>query len=100
MKKRDPIVEAYEEPALPEERSLIAAIMARAFSDILNNVVDGKIAYRSANGWLRSNSKKPFSFIWCCLALDLSALHVRTRVLEMKTKGERLELERRKVEEN
>lgn len=100
MKKREPILEAYEEPAPLEERNLIAAIMARAFSDVLNEVVDGQIAYRNANGWIRSNSNKPFSFIWCCLALDLSALHVRTRVLEMKAKGERLELERRRVEEN
>lgn len=100
MKKREPLVEAYEEPDQPPERSLIAAILARAFCDLLNNLSNNDVEYRRANGWLRSNSKKPFSFIWCCLALDLSALHVRNRVLEMEKAGVKLELEKRRVEDD
>lgn len=91
-------IEMYDAPAPINEKGLIVAILERGFRDILNEGMvrsgdDKKDAKRSAQRWLMSNSKKPFSFIWCCLALDLSALAVRTRILEMAKNNEKFVLD-------
>jgi len=67
----------------PPHRNLLAAILARGISDAaysyhgLNDAVS-----RQAQGWLRSESEDPWSFIWICGHLDLCPILVRMRVMD------------------
>jgi len=54
------------------ERNLVASIVAQAIDDFLLNRVTIKREFKSsARQWIFSYREQPYSFRWCCLALDL-----------------------------
>lgn len=90
-------------PTIPE-RNLIAAVLARAISDVLNDYqsqqgVNDKYA---ATAWLKldrlftkkdfeRDSKKRFTFVWCCLHLELDPYVMIEKITHWKENGIRIE---------
>jgi len=63
------------------ERSLVAAVLERAFRDAMGDlmpITDGTNSVGDARGWFSSRSVEPYSFLWCCYMLELDP----DRVLE------------------
>jgi hypothetical protein len=71
-------------PVMPE-RDLIIGILSRALEDLNGNVTGVLPKEKSriqldAARWIRSNRRKPFSFLWICDQLDLNASGIRERL--------------------
>lgn len=99
MLPRSMIFPYYDEPELPAERGLLAAILERAIRDILNPPdVDGGKDYdnykhrRDASLWVRADSDEAFGFKWVCSNLDISSNLVRNWIYELERQGVRFEL--------
>lgn len=62
-------------PVKPE-RNLLAAVLARAICDAFGTAHCERHVVRSARQWLfgKLTPKKPFSFAWVCLYLDLEPI--------------------------
>lgn len=67
-------VEAHSE--VKPERNLLAAVLARAICDAFGTAHCERHIVRSARQWLfgRLTPKKPFSFAWVALHLDLEPI--------------------------
>lgn len=80
------------------ERNLVAEVLMRGLRDVVNDGGVSQEETRDALGWIRAyrplrlekDAARPFSFVWCCLSLDLNPRTVRARVLDMKARGLRL----------
>ena len=61
-----------QSPVKPE-RNLLAAVLARAICDAFGTAHCERHIVRSARQWLfgKMTPKKPFSFAWVCIHLDL-----------------------------
>ena len=74
---------------LAPERQLIASVIRAAVEDILSpppramkNGANWSHMRDDAAAWMSSNSRRPFSFLWCCDALGLDAAAVRWRIVQ------------------
>lgn len=89
-----------EEPKTPE-RSLLAAILIRAISDVLNppqseggassKYNQHNTHLRTAESWFRSKKTKDWGFLWVCEHLCIDAETTRRFIKEAKEKGVRFE---------
>ena len=81
LKKFTPEHEEENEQISPvkPERNLLAAVLARAICDAFGTAHCERHVVRSARQWLfgRLNLKKPFSFAWVCMYLDLDPLSLQ-----------------------
>lgn len=60
------------------ERNLLAAMIFRAWWDIYSP----HTIYRPpASRWVRSTTKTPFSFEWCCLLLGMEPADIRNVIM-------------------
>lgn len=70
------------------EINLIAAVITRALVDASGNTVIGgdryEIEQRNARIWLNSNVIAPYSFIWCCEALNIAPHKIRAYYKSLK----------------
>lgn len=91
---RDPIVillPGYYEPSHTDaHRNLLAAILERAIRDYIVESADSgaENARRNARKWLCVNRtspmpKGPWSFKWVCDHLDLDAIEIREKIVEL-----------------
>lgn len=78
------------------ERNLLAAVMARAICDAFGAAHCEKHIVRAARTWIFSKlaPKRPFSFAWVALQLDLSpeALQNRLKVMSHEELQERISI--------
>jgi uncharacterized protein YecT (DUF1311 family) len=82
--KADDTIGASKDP----ERELVAAVLNRAFRDILNAYEKAeRPRAREAFPWLLSPEQSAWSFIWCCECLDICPKQVRKKILTMYTLG-------------
>ena len=66
---------------LRPERELLKHILVRAIKDATGNVGNSDAhVILQARRWLRSNSKRPFSYLWICAQLDRDAHVIRNFV--------------------
>lgn len=65
-------------PVKPE-RNLLAAVLARAICDAFGTAHCERHVVRSARQWLFGKllPKKPFSFAWVCMHLDLDPIELQ-----------------------
>ena len=86
--------EEYEasSPVKPE-RNLLAAVLARAICDAFGTAHCERHVVRSARQWLfgRLTPKKPFSFAWVALHLDLEPLSLQDSLLCYEGKPEEIQ---------
>lgn len=66
--------EEWIQKSLSPDQRLIAALLRRAIMDIVNTACDISAADKqAAKRWMFSSlNKTPFSFLWCCEALELA----------------------------
>lgn len=69
---------SFQSPVKPE-RNLLAAVLARAICDAFGTAHCERHIVRSARQWLfcKLDQKKPFSFAWVALHLDLDPLSLQ-----------------------
>jgi hypothetical protein len=81
LKKFAPEREEDNEQVSPvkPERNLLAAVLARAICDAFGTAQCERHVVRSARQWLfgKLTPKKPFSFAWVCLHLDLDPISLQ-----------------------
>lgn len=63
-----PVTEDPDPPRTLPERNLLAAVLARAFCDLKGPHASER---RKAEAWIRSKSRKEWTFAWVCYNLDL-----------------------------
>lgn len=79
----------YRDTTTDPERSLLAAILARAILDATGNL---QIGGEKSNGhkweskrWIAKNTNRPFTFIWICHSLNLEPQKIRHFIEQNKT---------------
>ncbi len=75
------------------ERNLLAAVLARAICDAFGTAHCERHVVRSARQWLfgKMNAKKPFSFAWVCLHLDLDPISLQDCLRSYEGNPEKLQ---------
>ncbi len=83
--------EAYS-PVKPE-RNLLAAVLARAICDAFGTAHCERHVVRSARQWLfgKLTPKKPFSFSWVCLHLDLEPISLQDSLRTYESEPEKIQ---------
>lgn len=78
------------------ERNLLAAIMARAICDAFGTAYCDKHIIRNARNWIlhKIQVRKPFSFGWVALHLDLDPVELQEKLRNMSSQeaAERIEI--------
>lgn len=60
------------EDEAPPERRLLAAMVSRAYEDVMAaNKFVSQEDFKCSRSWISSNSRDPFSFLWTCEQLDM-----------------------------
>ena len=85
------LLPGYYEPSHTDaHRNLLAAILERAIRDYIVESADSgaENARRSARKWLCINRispmpKTPWSFYWICDHLELDAIEIRAKIIEL-----------------
>ncbi len=62
------------------ERSLVSAVIWRALEDLHHRE---RTIRREAVAWVSAKTETPFSYLWCCSALDLSAAEIIQKIEKM-----------------
>ena len=95
LKKFAPEREEDNEQVSPvkPERNLLAAVLARAICDAFGTAHCERHVVRSARQWLfgKMNAKKPFSFAWVCLHLDLDPISLQDCLRSYEGNPEKLQ---------
>lgn len=89
--EREDDVEANS-PVKPE-RNLLAAVLARAICDAFGTAHCERHIVRSARQWLfgKLTPKKPFSFAWVALHLDLDPISLQESLRGYESKPEEIQ---------
>jgi len=89
--EREEDVEASS-PVKPE-RNLLAAVLARAICDAFGTAHCERHVVRSARQWLfgKLTPKRPFSFAWVALHLDLDPISLQQSLRSYETKPEEIQ---------
>jgi len=89
--EREEDVEAYS-PVKPE-RNLLAAVLARAICDAFGTAHCERHIIRSARQWLfgKLTPKKPFSFAWVAIHLDLDPLSLQDSLRGYESRPEEIQ---------
>ncbi|MBX7136945.1 MAG: hypothetical protein K1X83_03100 [Oligoflexia bacterium] len=89
--EREEDFEAHS-PVKPE-RNLLAAVLARAICDAFGTAHCERHIVRSARQWLfgKLTPKKPFSFAWVALHLDLEPLALQQSLREYESKPDEIQ---------
>lgn len=76
--------------SIRSERSLLAAVMARAICDAFGTAQCEKHIIRAARRWLfqEPTPKRPFSFAWTAIYLDLDPDGLQKELLDIQARGE------------
>ena len=84
-------VEAHS--AVKPERNLLAAVLARAICDAFGTAHCERHIVRSARQWLfgKLTPKKPFSFAWVALHLDLDPIALQDSLRSYEGKPEEIQ---------
>ncbi|MBX7143138.1 MAG: hypothetical protein K1X79_01680 [Oligoflexia bacterium] len=79
-------------PVKPE-RNLLAAVLARAICDAFGTAHCERHVVRSARQWLfgKLTPKKPFSFAWVALHLDLDPISLQQSLRGYESKPEEIQ---------
>lgn len=79
-------------PVKPE-RNLLAAVLARAICDAFGTAHCDRHEIRSARQWLfgQLTPKRPFSFAWVCLHLDLDPISLQESLRTYEGKPEEIQ---------
>jgi hypothetical protein len=70
------------EPGLSSERQLWSAVLGLAIEDYTDSRTNTQNR-RVIRVWLASESHEPASFLWICDHLEIDAMAVRRRVIEL-----------------
>ena len=75
----DGVEESVAPSPVKPERNLLAAVLARAICDAFGSAHCDRHEIRSARQWLFGQlaPKRPFSFAWVCLHLDLDPISLQ-----------------------
>lgn len=89
--EREEDFEAHS-PVKPE-RNLLAAVLARAICDAFGTAHCERHIVRSARQWLfgKLTPKRPFSFAWVCLHLDLDPISLQDSLRMYEHKPEEIQ---------
>lgn len=89
--EREEDAESYS-PVKPE-RNLLAAVLARAICDAFGTAHCERHVVRSARQWLfgKLTPKRPFSFAWVALHLDLEPLSLQDSLRGYENKPEEIQ---------